>query len=138
MIIDAKDLILGRVATAAAKQAMLGEDVQIVNCEQAVITGNKKDILAEYIHRLGFGQPNQGPYHPRKSNLIFRKTIRGMLPWKRARGREAYARIRCYVGVPEALAGKETTQLERAKINKLPNLKFMKLSELCRLVGAKE
>ena len=45
MIIDANNLILGRMATFIAKQALLGEDIKIVNCEKAVITGDRKEIL---------------------------------------------------------------------------------------------
>ena len=42
MLIDSKNIILGRLASFAAKHALLGENVDIVNCESAVITGNKK------------------------------------------------------------------------------------------------
>ena len=45
MIIDAKDMIVGRFATVAAKKALLGEKVDIINCESAIITGNKKNLI---------------------------------------------------------------------------------------------
>ena len=48
MIIDAKDLIAGRIATVEAKKALLGEEVSIVNAELAVITGRKKNIMEKY------------------------------------------------------------------------------------------
>ena len=51
MIIDASDMILGRLATYVAKKALLGEKVDIVNCEKAVITGNKKSIFEKYKQR---------------------------------------------------------------------------------------
>ena len=47
MIIDAKNLIVGRLSTFAAKKAMLGEKVDIVNCDLAVITGRKKWLIEE-------------------------------------------------------------------------------------------
>ena len=39
--IDADNLILGRMATTAAKSALAGENVVIVNCEKAIVTGKK-------------------------------------------------------------------------------------------------
>ena len=45
MIIDASNLILGRLATFVAKQALLGEQVFIANCEKSVISGDKANIL---------------------------------------------------------------------------------------------
>ena len=48
MILDATNLILGRMATAVAKKALLGEKIDIVNCENAVISGNKYQILERY------------------------------------------------------------------------------------------
>ena len=44
MIINADNLVLGRMAAIAAKQALLGEDVRIVNCEKAIITGDITQI----------------------------------------------------------------------------------------------
>ncbi len=43
-IIDGKDAVLGRLASYAAKEALKGEEVIIVNCKEVIITGNKKDI----------------------------------------------------------------------------------------------
>jgi len=45
MIIDATNLIIGRVASLAAKKVLLGEDIVILNCEKAMMTGNRKEIL---------------------------------------------------------------------------------------------
>ena len=43
-IIDGKNAILGRMASYVAKEALKGEEVVVVNCEEVIITGNKKDI----------------------------------------------------------------------------------------------
>ena len=66
-VIDAKDLVLGRLATAVAKRALLGESIDIVNCEKAIITGNKKTILKRYQQRRDRGIPTKGPFFPRRS-----------------------------------------------------------------------
>ena len=52
MIIDANNLILGRLGTYAAKKALLGEKIDIVNCESCVITGNRKKIFDNYDIKL--------------------------------------------------------------------------------------
>ena len=41
MIIDATELIVGRFATVAAKKALLGERIDIINCEKAIITSGQ-------------------------------------------------------------------------------------------------
>ena len=137
MIIDAKDLILGRLATVAAKKSLLGNNVDIVNSEEAVITGNKKKIIACYVQKRDRGIPLKGPYFQKNSDRFLKRAVRGMLPYKQAKGREAYDRIRCYIGVPEKLKGQKTETILAANLMKLPNVKFIKLGILCKLLGAK-
>lgn len=136
MIVDAKDQMLGRIASFAAKKALLGENVDIINCEKAVITGSKHDILRKYNFRKTIGQPTKGPFFPRRPDLFVRRTIRGMLPYKRYRGKKAYSKIKCYMGAPENLKG-ERVKLERADVSKLPSLKYMYVDEICKLLGAR-
>ena len=129
MIIDGKDAILGRLASHVAKLALKGEEVGIVNCEQIVITGNKKFIKKNLEEkRTHVGSTQKGPKVSRTSEKIVKRTIRGMLPnYRTGRGREALKRIKCYVGVPADLAkekmesfvketkGKRTTVKEVSK-----------------------
>ena len=48
IIIDANHGIFGRLCSFAAKKALQGDEVIIVNCEKAIITGNKKDVVKKY------------------------------------------------------------------------------------------
>ncbi len=137
MIIDATDLILGRMCAKAAKQALLGQDVAVVNCEQALVTGNKKDIIAMHAHRLQRGQPQKGPFIQRKADRFVRRVIRGMLPFHQDRGRTAYARVKCYIGLPEAFAGQKAETVKGAAITKVQNLKYITVKEICRQLGGK-
>ena len=137
MIIDATDLILGRMCAKVAKKAMLGETIQIINCEKALITGNKKDIIAKYRHRLELGQPQKGPYIQRKSDRFVRRTVRGMVPFKQEKGRAAFERVMCYIGVPAAFKDKKTETIKEASIEKVPNLKYITVHEVCRQIGGK-
>ncbi len=102
-IIDGKNAILGRLASYSAKEALKGEDIIIVNCEQAIITGSRKNIQSEFeATRNRVGSTQNGPKISRSSEKIVKKTIRGMLPnYRTGRGRVAFKRIKCYVGVPK-------------------------------------
>lgn len=90
-IINADGLILGRLASRVAKMLLEGEEVVIVNAEKAVITGNREVIFSKYKQRTGLRtltNPRRGPFYPKRSDEIVRRTIRGMLPWKTDRGRK--------------------------------------------------
>src|SRR3989338_1913816 len=106
MMLDAENMVLGRLAAAAAKQALLGEEIKIVNCEKAIITGSRKSVIEGYMELLEIGQPQQGPYVKRRPDMFVRRAIRGMLPRRQVRGREALSRVKCYIGVPSAVSEK--------------------------------
>ena len=137
MIIDASNLILGRMGSKIAKKALLGEQIDIVNCEMAVITGNRKQILLSYMQKKELGQPTKGPFMQRQPDRFVRRSIRGMLPYKQEKGRNAYSRIKCWVGVPEAFKDQKMESISEANISKLPNLRFITIKELCRQIGGK-
>ena len=137
MIIDASNLILGRIATVAAKKALLGEKVDVVNCSKVLMTGNKKEIIARYKAKREMGQVYHGPYIQRRVDIFVKRTIRGMLPYKQAKGREAFERIRCYRSVPESLKDKKMETIEKANISKVPTLKYITVAEICKSMGAK-
>ena len=138
MIIDAKDLILGRMATYAAKKAIMGEDIAIINCEEAAVSGNKKSTLEKYLGRLHMGQPHQGPYTQTRPDKFVRRVVRGMIPWKRSRGREVFKRIKCYIGVPEEFKDKKAESIAKANITKLPHYNYMYVHDLCQHLGGKK
>ena len=135
MIIDATNLKLGRICTQAAKAALNGEKVEIVNCEQAVITGKKQNVLAKYRNRAEKGNTHWGPYQPRMADRFVRKTVRGMLPYKTDRGSKAFKRVLCYVGNPE---GKDAQTIEEADVTKSGTLQYVTIGEVCRLLGGKQ
>ena len=138
IIIDAKDKVLGRIATYAAKQALLGEEVKIVNCDKAVITGKKQEILARYVQRRERGIPTRGPFFPRMPDRLVRRTVRGMLPWSQTRGREAFKRVLCYVGMPAEFESQKAIVIKEADVSKTINTNFITVRELTKLLGAKQ
>jgi large subunit ribosomal protein L13 len=115
-IIDGTNATMGRLASYAAKQALKGEEIVILNSEKVIITGNKASIKEEFMaNRLKGGSSQKGPKYSKSSDRLLKRIIRGMLPEHRwGRGRDAFKRIMCYNGVPKEyesskkiIAGKE-------------------------------
>jgi len=136
MIIDAKDAILGRLGTYVAKQLLLGEKIDIVNCEECAISGRRHFVLDEYIRKLHRGAPGKGPFFYRRADMLVKRTIRGMLPFKRARGRTVFKNVKCYVGVPENLKNEKIIKIKDSSIEK-SQTDYLKVKEICRAVGGK-
>ena len=55
MIIDATNLVMGRIAAFAAKKALVGEKVDIINCEKAIVTGSRRFLVGRYFHQRDRG-----------------------------------------------------------------------------------
>jgi large subunit ribosomal protein L13 len=135
MIIDGKNLILGRAASYIAKKSLQGEDVDVINCEEMFITGNKAEVFQKYLHKKNeMGLHSKGPFWPRRPDMFVKKTVRGMLPYKQPKGRVALKKIKCYIGMPSDIKGKAET-LSFALVDKVPNLKYISLGEVCKRLG---
>lgn len=137
MIIDAKDTILGRLGSYAAKQVLLGNKVDVINCEEAVVSGRKHAILEDAIAKVHRKAPGKGPFFYRKPDMFVRRTIRGMLPFKIARGREAFKNLRCHTGVPENLKSEKALALVNANIEKLHSVDYLRVKDICKAAGGK-
>ena len=108
IIIDATNMILGRLASTVAKRLLNGEKITIINAEKAVISGNEKNIFEDYMKRLEIrtlGSKTKSPKHARRPDGLVRKTIRGMLPWDKSRGKAAYKMLKVYIGIPKNFNG---------------------------------
>ena len=138
MIIDATNQILGRISTISAKAALMGENVSIVNCEKAILSGDRKKHIKEFERKRSMGIQAKGPFYFRKPSMYVKRVIRGMLPYKQPRGRESLKRIKCYSGVPEELKGKEFTKIEGSDMSKLPITRVITVGELCKIMGVRE
>jgi large subunit ribosomal protein L13 len=128
--------VVGRASSLIAKRLLNGEHIVIVNAEKAVVVGGRSNVLQEYIAAQARGSVRKGPHFPRLPDRIFRRTVRGMLPYSHSRGREAFTRIMTYVGVPEEFAHLPKETLEGAKAR--PSLRPpVTLGEISRLLGGK-
>lgn len=137
-IFNGEGMVLGRLAAIVAKEALLGEEVKVVNCEKVVISGQKENTFErEKQRRKRKGYPLKSAKFSRLPDRLVRRSIRGMLPWKQTRGREAYRKVMCYIGVPEDFANKELIAVKGASSKKLPNLKFTTVGEVCDYLKGK-
>lgn len=129
IVIDAQGTPLGRLASHAAKQALLGKKVVITNCNNAIIIGQPLEIVARYIQNIqrGKGRAMKGPFFPRIPFRIVKRTARGMLSYTQKRGLDALKRIICYNDTP-----KEFESAKKISFASEPKTKSIKLSDLCR------
>ncbi|MGV8169679.1 MAG: 50S ribosomal protein L13 [Candidatus Nanoarchaeia archaeon] len=136
IVIDATDLILGKLSAYVAKQALLGETIRIVNAEKAVITGRPEYVIQAQTRKRIMGAPLIGPYYPRMPERIVKRTIRGMIPYKKPRGKEAYARIRCYAGIPEEFKKEKIITFDNMNVQH-SHVKYVSIAQVSKHFGAK-
>jgi large subunit ribosomal protein L13 len=132
LVVDARDCILGRVASEVAERALDDQRVAVVNAEQAVITGRKEDVMETFRKRRDLGS-DRGPAYPKQPDRMFKRSVRGMLPHKKPRGREAYENVRVYIGNPTDEDGE---LIEGTSLDRLSNIKFVQLGEISEQLGA--
>ncbi|MGP3704660.1 MAG: 50S ribosomal protein L13 [Candidatus Bathyarchaeota archaeon] len=139
-IIDASGLIMGRLASIVAKRLLNGEKIAIVNAEKAVISGEKRSIVREFKKFLEIGSvvnPKYGPIHPRRPDGILRRVVRGMLPMDKAKGREAFKRLKVYINIPPEVSGRKIETIPEVSISKLKG-KYVHLGLIAKEIGWKE
>jgi len=134
IIIDAKGLILGRMASIIAKRLLQGESVIVLNAEKAAISGKRLQIVKEAKTFLEVGHPRKGPFHQRRPDRIVRRTIRGMLPRKKPKGLQAFKRLKVYLGVPLEFKDKEIKTILEASAEKLKS-SYITVGELAKEIG---
>ena len=136
VVYDGTGLLLGRLASKSAKAALLGSNVAIINAEKVIVSGSKKNLLSRFKPMRAIGKPFHGPFQPRMPDKIVKRTIRGMLPFHKARGREAYRRVKCYIGIPEDLKNLEAETIQSALAEiKLKGSKSMTIGSIASLIG---
>ena len=139
MIIDGEKLVMGRLASRVSKMLLNGEEIVVLNAEKILISGNKQWAYAKYKQRLdraSISNPRKmGPKYPRRPEDIFRRTVRGMLPYRKTTGREAFKKLKVFVGIPEEYEDAEIFKVQEAEPKNIT--KSMELGEVSKLLGAK-
>ena len=132
LVIDAAGAPVGRVCAYCAKQALNGAKVDIVNVELSVITGNPEGVVEKYARRRHMTQkanPENAAKWPRRPDFLFKTILKGMLPKRTSRTKDALSRTRAHLGVPAGLEKAEKFAKERQASTGIT------LMELCRALG---
>ncbi len=137
VLINAQGLIVGRLSSIVARKLLQGDEVTIINAEKAILSGAKAMTFAEYKQAVDRGTREKGPYFPKRPDAIIKRAIRGMLPYKAQRGKDAMARLRIYIGQPSELQGQQAITLEKASVDRLSSYRYTELGELSKKLGAK-
>ncbi len=132
--VDAEGQILGRMCSKVAKKLLNGEEVVILNSEKAVLSGKRKSKVAEAKEFLEVGAPKRGPFHYRRPDMIVKKTVRGMLPFKQPKGKKALANLRVYMGVPFEFKDQKAERFAETDATKLKGPKLT-LGDLAKELG---
>ena len=135
-IIDGRNAILGRLGSVVAQRIMDGEEIVVINAESIVVTGERDMIFADYKARVDRGDTTKrkGPFYPRRADLLFKRSVRGMIPWTTTSGREAYRRLHVFVGTPKQFADAETEKVEDA-MKKISG-KYTTLGAISKFLGS--
>ena len=85
------------------------------NHSGALLRYKEENILERYSEKRKVGGYGQKPFFSSMPEKIMKKTIRNMLPFKHGRGKDAFARIKCYSGIPKEFEGKKLIKAGRGK-----------------------
>src|SRR5579872_5110993 len=114
-VIDGNDKVLGRIPSKIAKLLLQGNTVHVINAENIVISGHLPNIYARYKQLMELknkANPEHSPYWSRRPDLFVKRVIRGMLPYKKPKGKEAYKNLRVYIAIPDELKAKKISKME--------------------------
>merc|ERR1712226_1591722 len=130
---------MGRLASFVAKEALLGQKVVVVRCEELVISGsfirNKLKLLMKRNKRMNTN-PRKGPFHHKSPSDVFR-VVRGMLPHVWYRGSAAFQRVKAVEGIPDPFDQvKKMVVPDALRVTRLrPGRKYTDLGKLAAELG---
>ncbi len=137
VVINADRQVLGRVASAVAKMLLDGKKVAVINAGNAVVSGDKRVLIKKYRTRLNLqdkANPEHSPYWPRRPDMLFKRIVRGMLPYRLPRGKDAYRRLLVFSEAPKEFEGSKPGSME-TKDTRAMYVRTTTLKELSGLLG---
>jgi large subunit ribosomal protein L13 len=126
-LIDARDQVLGRIATEAARllrgknkasftpHVDCGDFVVIINAEHVKLTGSKDQTKVYYRHSGypgGIRQQTAGRLRAAHPERLLRLAVTGMLPKNRL-GRRLVTKLKIYAGAEHPHAAQQPVAIER-------------------------
>ena len=142
IIVNGEGHILGRLASIVAKKLLNGERITILNADKVVVSGDRKMVIESYKLLFEVGTLRspykQGIRRPRSPENIVRRTIRGMLPISKPKGRSAFRRLKVFTGIPPEYVDKvnKMIKIEDALATRLGR-KYTTLAEIAIQLGWK-
>ena len=133
-VLDADGAIFGRLCSTVAKQLLNGEKIIIVNAEKAIITGNPKHIKKKFLEARHRGNWKKGPFNPRYPDRIIHRCIRGMIPYKKPKGKKALSGLKIYIGCPEDYIGRGEKNIKKMEDIEC---RFITIGDVSKFLGAK-
>merc|ERR1711872_585835 len=142
VVIDGRGHLMGRLASVVAKNILNGNKVVVVRCEGINQSGNfyrNKLKVLKFLRLRCNVKPSRGPFHFRAPSKMFWRVVRGMVPHKTERGKDAMKRLQTFEGVPPPYDKKKRMVIPSAlKVLRLkPGRKFCSLGRLSHDVGWK-
>ena len=140
IVVDCKGHLMGRLASIVAKQLQLGQRIVLVRCEQTLISGkhyrNKLNFM-DFLHKRTNTNPKKGPFHHVAPSRKMWRTIRGMLPYKTAKGEAALGRLKCFDGCPVSVNAKKKMVIPEAlkAVRLQPRAKYSVLGNIAKECG---
>jgi large subunit ribosomal protein L13 len=135
MHIDASDHVAGRLASHVARMLLDGEEIMVFNAEKAVVTGDPEANYKVFLEKVQRGDPYHGPFYPKRPDRVLKRMVRGMLPYKRAKGLAAFKRLKVFNAVPEEFKDKPLQKIESAA--NAHKCKYVTLADISRHVSGK-
>jgi large subunit ribosomal protein L13 len=136
-VIDAKNMILGRLASIVAKRLLEGETIIVVNVDKVVVSGKPQSVFEEYKKLLNLRtlrNPRRGPKIYRSPDMIFRRVVAGMLPKDNERGRKSLRNLKVFMGFPEVYKRYNAIRFKEADAENLSG-KYIYLIEISKQLG---
>lgn len=137
VIIDAENMIMGRLASIIAKRLLEGEKIFVVNVEKAVVSGNPQSVINESKKLLNLRtlrNPSRGPKIHRSPSMIFKNVVRGMLPKDNKRGLKAIRNLKVFIGFPEKYKNYNVIRFEEIDAKSLSG-KYIYLIDIAKQLG---
>lgn len=138
LYVDASGHVLGRLASIVAKKLLEGHRVYVFNVEKAVLSGEKRRVIESYklLFRVKthLNPDKYGIRRPRSPVNIFKRAVRGMLPVDKPHGKEAFKRLKAYIGVPPEYSKVDLARFPEAMCTRLRG-EYITIEELALAIG---
>ena len=133
IVVDAESAILGRLASKIAKELLKGEEIIVINSEKSIVSGNPEAIFERFLAKIHRGDPHKGPFYPKQPDRIFRRVVRGMLPYKKQRGSQAFKKLKVFMANPKNLQGEKISKTAAEMESK-----YLTLAQISKKMGWKQ